>query len=73
MLKYLDKNPKISELSSFNKIRKMKYRQILNAYFQSKEFEESIIELHKKRERIWYIEDYINKAFNYVYFYSTNQ
>ena len=49
----------------------MKYWQILNAYFKSKEFEDSIIELYQKRERIRYIEKYINKALTYVNYYST--
>ena len=71
VLEYIDKNPKIGEFSLFNQIRNMKYWQILNAYFKSKEFEDSIIELYQKRERIRYIEEYINKALTYVNYYST--
>ena len=69
VLNYLDKNPDINELSLFSKIRKMKYSQILEAYFQSKEFEDSIIELHKKGERKDYIENYINKGLSYIHFF----
>ena len=59
-------------MSLFDKLRNMRYLDILNAYFSSKEFEDSIIELHNKREQIEYIEEYINKSLNYVYFFSTN-
>ena len=71
VLNYLNNNPEICQISIFNKIKNMKYSEILNAYFLSKEFEESIFELHKKREKIEYIEEYINKALNYVIFFST--
>ena len=71
VLEYLNNNQKISKVSLFTKIRNMKYINILKAYFMSREFEESIIELHQKKERIEYIEEYINKSLNYVSFYST--
>ncbi len=72
VLKYLDKNPAINKLSSFNIIRKMKYKDLLKAYFISKEFENSIIELSKKGEKVDYIEKYINEALRYVHFFSSN-
>ncbi len=72
VLNYLDRNQTICTTSLFNKIRNMKYIDILKAYFLSKEFEESIIELFHKKERIEYIEEYINKSLNYVYFFSTS-
>ena len=72
VLKYLDKNPAINKLSSFNIIRKMKYKDLLKAYFISKEFENSIIELSKKGEKVDYIERYINEALRYVHFFSSN-
>ena len=72
VFKYLESNQNISRMSLFDKLRNMRYLDILNAYFSSKEFEDSIIELHNKREQIEYIEEYINKSLNYVYFFSTN-
>ena len=72
VLDYLEHNRAICEISLFNKIRNMRYIDLLNAYFSSKEFEESIIELHNKKERIEYLEEYINKSLNYVHFFSTN-
>ena len=72
VLDYLDKNPSISKSSSFNIIKKMKYKTLLKAYFASKEFENSIIELHQKGEKIEYIEKYINEALRYVHFFSSN-
>lgn len=70
VLNYLDQNPKISNVSFFTKIRYMKYREILKAYFLSKEYEQSIIDLHNKRENIKYIEQYVNKSMNYINFFS---
>lgn len=72
VLNYLDNNPKICKDSLFNKIRNMKYIDILNAYFLSKEFEESIIELIQKGEKNEYIEEYINKSLSYVNFYKNS-
>ena len=69
VLNYLNNNPKISKDSLFNKIKNMKYIDILNAYFKSKEFEDSILELNQKGEKIEYIEEYINKSLTYVYFF----
>ena len=51
----------------------MKYIDILKAYFSSLEFEESIIELYNKKEKIEYIEEYVNKALTYVNFFSDNK
>ena len=73
VLNYLDRNPTISKLSSFNIIKKMKYKKLLKAYFISKEFENSIIELHQKNERDEYIEIYINEALRYVQFFENNE
>ena len=69
VLNYLDRNPLISKNSSFNIIRKMKYKDLFNAFIASKEFEDCIIELHQKKEKIEYIEKYVNKALSYVNFY----
>lgn len=71
VLNYLDENPLINELSSFNIIRKMKYKALLKAFFISKEFENSIIELNQKGEKMEYIEKYVNVALRYVHFFSS--
>ena len=81
-LNYLKENPKICELSEFNIIKNMKYIDLLRAYFSSYEFEQSIIELYNKKEKgelsskkekIEYIEQYVNKALTYVNFYNNNK
>ena len=51
----------------------MKYKDILKAYFSSKEFEESIKELYNKKQKLSYIENNINKALNYVDYFSNQK
>jgi len=66
-------NSEISKKSGFEKIQNMKYSDILRAYFISKEFEDSLIDLKKRNdERIDYIENYINLSLNYVDFFTFN-
>ena len=71
VLEYLNKNKEISEQSEFDKIKNMKYSELLMAYFYSREFEKSLEDLYDKNkaEKIEYIEEYINKARTYVEFY----
>ena len=69
VLNYLDNNPIIDQLSYFNKIRKMKYKDLYKAYLLSAEFEKSIIDMYKKGEKMEYIESYINKSLNYINFF----
>ena len=73
VLKYLNENDEICKKSDFEKIKNMKYIDILRAYFSSMEFEQSIIELYQKKEKIEYIEEYVNKAINYVNFFAVNK
>ena len=73
VLNYLKKNPEICKNSEFDKIKEMKYIDILKAYFNSYEFEQSIIELNNKKEKIDYIEEYVNKALTYVDFFAHNK
>ena len=73
VLNYLKENPQICKNSDFEKIKNMKYIDILKAYFSSFEFEQSIIELNKKKEKIDYIEEYINKSLTYVNFFAFNK
>jgi hypothetical protein len=71
ILEYLEQNKEISEKSEFDKIKNMKYGELLLAYFSSREFEKSLEDLYDKNkmEKIEYIEEYINKARTYVDFY----
>ena len=64
-LNYLDNNLEISEKSGWSKIKGMKYIDLLEAYFNSKEFEESIEKLEKKETKN-YINDYIYYSLNYI-------
>ena len=73
VLNYLNKNPEIKKLSDFDKIGKMKYEDILKAYFSSFEFEQTILELFQKKEKIDYIEEYVSKALTYVNFFINNK
>ena len=73
VLNYLNQNPKIKKLSDFDKISKMKYEDILKAYFASFEFERTILELFLKKEKIDYIEEYVSKALTYVNFFINNK
>ena len=70
VFEYLEKNPKISENSEFDRIKKMTYAELLQAFFLSKEFEDSLIKLIEKKERLEYLEDYVNKAITYVSFFT---
>ena len=70
VLDYLDKNPDISKKSGFDIISKMKYSDLLNEYFNSKEFNKAIIKLREENEEEDYINEYINKAKSYVRFFT---
>ena len=71
LMKYLNENKEISKKAEFNKIKNMTYEEMLKAYFTSKEFENSLIEIYikNKMEKIEYIEEYINKSFTYIDFF----
>ena len=70
VLDYLDKNPDICKKSGFDIISNMKYSDLLEEYFKSEEFDKSIIKLREENEEECYINEYINKAKNYVKFFS---
>ena len=71
-LQYLENNPEISNMSGFDIIKNMKYRELLQLYFSSKEFENAINHLKKKKESDEYINDYIYLSQNYInYFLDT--
>ena len=78
--KILDKNPDLSEKSNWNLIQNMTYKELLEAFFLSEEFEKSIIALKTKAEKSkkkdkkvssQYIENYINIALKYIDFFSS--
>ena len=72
-LKYLEENPEISEISGFNALKKMKYKDILRRYFSSIEFDQSIKQLEKDNEDNEYIQEYICLAKSYIdYFMNVN-
>ena len=70
VLEYLDKNPEICKNSGFDIISRMKYRDLLDEYFKSDEFDKAINKLREEKEEEDYINEYINKAKNYVKFFS---
>ena len=70
VLEYLEKNPKISKDSGFDFIKNMKYKDILEKYFISKEFEDSVYRLIEEKESQEYIQLYIYRAKNYINYYS---
>jgi hypothetical protein len=77
LIDYLNNNPELSEKSKWNIIKNMTYKQLLEAYFLSAEFEKSICELQAKSELKnkkvgpLYIETYINIALTYIDFYTS--
>ena len=69
VLKYLEENPEISERAGFDIVQKMKYKELLNIYFKSAQFENSINQLKAENESNEYIEEYIYRAKTYLKFY----
>lgn len=72
-IEYLEQNEAISNNSGFDVIKKLKYKDLLKAYFTSKQFEDSIHELKDKKETINYIIDYIRISKSYVNFFSLSK
>ena len=50
----------------------MKYKDLLNAYFNSKQFEDSLIQLKNENESPEYIQSYIYYAENYIQYFISN-
>ena len=67
-LDYLEKNIDIQEKSKFNIIGEMKYFEILEEFFYSEEFEDTVIAESKKKP-LEYVKDYVKKARTYVKFF----
>ena len=70
VLKYLEENEVISKKSGFDLIKNFTYKELLYRYFNSNQFEHSIIQLINEKESPEYINEYINKAKNYLNFYN---
>ena len=76
MIEYLNNNPDLCKKTIWNKLRNMTYKQLLDAYFISAEFEKTICNLQAKSEKknkkvsALYIENYINHALSYTDFYT---
>ena len=70
-MNYLEKNIDILEKSNFNIIGGMKYSEILEEFFYSEEFENTVISESKKKSPE-YIQDYVLKARTYVQFFTSN-
>ena len=69
-MQYLKNNPEISKISGYDIIKNMKYKDLFQLYFSSKEFENTIIQLKNKNESIEYIDSYIKLAKDYINFFS---
>ena len=73
VLKYLRENEEISKKSEFEKIKNMKYCDLLKAFVISKEFEETLTKLCDSKEKMSYIQKYINRALTYADFYANKK
>ena len=73
-IEYLEQNEAIEKYSGFDLLKNIKYKDLLKAYFSSKEFENSILELKGKNENVNYIQRYIKLAKTYLkYFCSSDK
>ena len=70
VLRYLEENPEICKKSGFDLIKDRKYSDILNIYFLSDQFDNSLKQLENEKESKEYISEYIIRAKNYVKFFS---
>ena len=70
VLEYLDEHPDICKNSGFDIIGNMKYKDLLEQYFNSEEFDKAIQKLKDEKEEEEYIEEYQNKAKTYIQFFA---
>ena len=71
VLEYLDNHPDICKASGFDIMGNMKYKDLLDQYFNSDEFDKAIRRLKEENEEDEYIEEYKDKAKSYVKFFSS--
>ena len=69
-LEYLEENQEISRISGFDKVKNMKYKDLLKAYFASTEFENSIDQLKDEKESYEYIQEYFFLARDYIEYFT---
>ena len=69
VLEYLDEHPDICKSSGFDIMGNMKYKELLEQYFNSEEFDKALQKLKEENEEDEYIEEYKNKAMTYVQFF----
>ena len=72
-VEYLKQNETISINSGFSFIKSMKYKDLINAYFSSKQYEYSILELKIKKENLNYIQNYIKQSKEYLNYFGNIQ
>ena len=70
VLEYLDRNSDIRKSSNFNVISRLTFREIFKEYLKSEEFETDILKLKNKDNSDKYIKDYINKAYDFLDYFS---
>ena len=70
VLEYLEENSDVRKNSNFNVINKLTFREIFKEYLKSEEFEIDILKLKYKDNSDKYIKDYINKAYNFLDYFS---
>ena len=69
VLQYLAQNEEIEKKSGFDLIKDKKYKELMEIYFSSLEFEQSLIRLKEENEDIDYIIEYIYIARHYIDFF----
>ena len=72
-VKYLEQNETISINSGFSFIKNIKYKDLINAYFSSKQYKYSILELKTKKENFNYIQNYIKLSKEYLNYFSNDE
>ena len=71
-MKKLEENNVISINSGIDLLKNMKYKDIFRAYFFSKYFENSILELKNKNVDNYYIQENIRLSKNFSEYFSDN-
>ena len=69
-LEYLKKNKEISEKSGWERIKNMKYIDLLKAFFNSKKFANSVNELRQKEDK-YYINNYLFFSHTYIDYFQS--
>ena len=70
VLEYLERESVIRKSSNFDVISGLKFREVFKEYLKSEEFEKDILELNNKNNSEKYIKDYVNKAYDFLDYFS---